>query len=209
VRGVDGPDDYASMREVLTRRFAGAQTKGAGNRAGKGGADKNPLPDLLLIDGGKGQLNIALAVLEELGISGLDVAALAKDKPIQGKVPPGARARALKPSKGERVFLPNVKDPVLLREGSKPDLLLRRIRDEVHRSAITYHRRLRSKGVASRLEGIPGIGRKKTQLLLERFGDLEGVRRASAKELAEVPGITGALAKVIIEKLAEDGNGSG
>ncbi len=198
VRSVEGPDDYASMREVLTRRFA-LEGEGKGSRK-----KALTMPDLLLIDGGKGQLNIALAVLDELGVSGLAVAALAKDKPpvTNEKPRPGAR----KPTRGERVFMPNVKDPVLLREGSKPDLLLRRIRDEVHRFAITYHRKLRGKAMTSRLESVPGLGPKKTRALLDRFGDLGGVRGAEIDELSTVPGVTPELAAIIKETLAEDGN---
>jgi excinuclease ABC subunit C len=180
IRGLAGPDDYAMMHQVLSRRFARAEEpeKENGLKA----------PDLVLMDGGKGQLNIALQVLDELGVKGVEVRALAKDRDE-----PDAFRRGAK-SKGERVFLPNVKDPILLREGSKPDLLLRRIRDEVHRFAISYHRKLRSKEMASLVEKVAGIGAKRKKALFDRFGDLETMVNAEAAELMEVTGITEKLA---------------
>lgn len=180
IRGLDGPDDYAMMYQVLSRRFLMEE------KTGKGPG----LPDLVIVDGGKGQLNIALEALKELGVRGVEVRALAKDREDG---PPG---KGIKP-KGERVFIPGVKDPVLLKEGSKPDLLLRRIRDEVHRFAISYHRKLRSKEIGSLLDRIPGIGGKKKKALFERFGDLESILNADLKELASVPGITERLADEI------------
>ena len=177
-----GPDDYAMMYEVLSRRFRNG-----------GGLE---MPDLVLVDGGKGQLNIAASVLKELGIRGVDLAALAKDRPVE-------KARTSKKAgKGERVYLPNVKDPILLREGSKEDLLLRRIRDEVHRFAVKYHRKLRGR-ITSVLDEIPGIGEKKKRLLLERFGDIRAIRDADVKELARVKGITPGLAERIKKVLME------
>lgn len=178
IKGIEGPDDYAMMRQVLSRRFARA-------REGEEGWE---MPDLVLVDGGKGQLNIALRVMEELGVEGVEARALAKDRDEAAAGRKGAKSR------GERVFIPNVKDPVLLREGSKPDLLLRRIRDEVHRFAITFHRKLRSEEMASLVEKVPGIGDKKKKALFERFGDLEAMVNASVEELTAVPGITEKLA---------------
>ncbi|MFQ5464591.1 MAG: excinuclease ABC subunit UvrC [Thermodesulfobacteriota bacterium] len=202
VRTVEGPDDYAAMHEVLSRRFRGAGTPGkAAGDDGKEGGGMKRLPDLVLIDGGKGQLNIALAVMRDLGITGLELAAIAKDKPAAAKAPPGKRPAG----RGERVFRPNVKDPVLLKEGTRADLLLRRIRDEVHRFAITYHRRLRSRAVGSVLEDIPGIGAGKSRALLKRFGSIDGVRGAAVEEVAEVRGITEKLALRIKEALDEEG----
>lgn len=182
IKGLAGPDDYAMMYQVLSRRFkADAGIEPAAM----------PLPDMVLIDGGKGQMNIALAVLKELEVKNVEVRALAKDRDDAL-----AQKRGVK-SKGERVFIPNVKDPVLLREGSKPDLLVRRIRDEVHRFAISYHRRLRSKEIASLVEKVPGIGGKKKKALFERFGDLDSMVNADISELTAVPGITEELAKEI------------
>lgn len=172
IRDVVGQDDYAMIAEVLTRRF---RAQGA-----------NDWPQLILIDGGKGQLNIALAVLSELGVNGVDATAIAKDKEGMDKR-----------RKGERVFLPNVKDPVLLKEGSAPDLLLRRIRDEVHRFAITYNRRLRSKAIASVLDSVPGIGAKRKNALFDKFGDIDTILDADTEALTAVPGITEAIATAI------------
>lgn len=192
IKNVTGPDDYAMMHEVLTRRYSGS-----------GGL---PLPGLILIDGGKGQLNIAIKVLSELGLKGkVEVAALAKDK---GKAPPppeeGGKGFFKKPAaKGERIYLPNVKEPILLREGSAPDLLLRRIRDEVHRFAVSYIRRLKSRtAIGSVLDSIPGIGPKKRKALFERFGSIEGIRNAGVEELTAVDGITEKLAREIVKRLA-------
>jgi excinuclease ABC subunit C len=181
IKGLAGPDDYAMMHQVLSRRFRRA----AGPEEESGGLES---PDLVLMDGGKGQLNIALQVMAELGVKGVEVRALAKDRDE-----PDAFKKGVK-SKGERVFLPNVKDPIHLREGSRPDLLLRRIRDEVHRFAISYHRKLRSKEMASLIEKVPGIGAKRKKALFDRFGDLEAMVNAGIPELTEVPGITEKLA---------------
>lgn len=172
IRGVVGQDDYAHMCELLTRRFRAQSAK--------------DWPQLILIDGGKGQLNIALAVLSELDVTGVDAAAIAKDKE-------GVDSRR----KGERVFLPNVKDPILLKEGSAPDLLLRRIRDEAHRFAITYNRRLRSRTIASVLDSVPGIGASRRKALFDRFGDLEAILGADTEGLTAVTGITKAMAVAI------------
>jgi len=189
IRGLAGPDDYAMMHQVLSRRFSRAAEAGE-----KGGLS---MPDLVLMDGGKGQLNIALQVMDELGVKGVEVRALAKDRDEPGGLKRGAK------SKGERVFLPNVKDPILLREGSKPDLLLRRIRDEVHRFAISYHRKLRSKEMTSLIEKIPGVGAKRKKALFEKFGDLSTMAGSSVQELMEVPGVTEKLALEIKALKAE------
>ncbi|MBI5642025.1 MAG: excinuclease ABC subunit UvrC [Deltaproteobacteria bacterium] len=181
IKGIEGPDDYAMMEQVLSRRYKGQEEAGT-------------LPDLILVDGGKGQLNIAVKVLESLGIDSADIAALAKDRDEASP-----RDRFIK-SKGERIFLPHVKDPIVLKEGSKPDLLLRRIRDEVHRFAISYHRKLRSR-FTSVLDNIPGIGEKKRKALLNRFGDVEGILSAGIEELKGIPGINEELATSIKETL--------
>lgn len=202
IRGVDGPDDYAMMREVLERRYGGVAKRPLDEKGKEAGGIKE-LPDLILVDGGKGQLNIAIRVLGELGITGVEVAALAKDKPLARTSEGRPHGETKRPAgKGERVFKPGVKDPVLLREGSRPDLLLRRVRDEVHRFAIKYQRRLRGKvAVRSALVEIPGIGTKKKKALFERFGDMEGIRGATVEELSSVPGITERLAQMIKERV--------
>jgi excinuclease ABC subunit C len=181
------------MREVLFRRYSD---------------NKRALPDLILIDGGKGQLNIALDVLKELDLSELQTAALSKGKPSEIEK---RRAKFLAAKKGtkeaikakprERVYLPNRKDPILLKEGLAPDLYLQRIRDEVHRFAITYHRKLRSKEIGSALSKVPGVGKKKETALLKKFGDIKGVKKAAISELLLLPGITEKLAKAIKKSL--------
>lgn len=181
IKVAEGPDDYAMMKQILQRRYKNTDT---------------PLPDIVLIDGGKGQLNIALAVMNELGLAGkMDVIALAKERA-------GSDGKKLA---NERVFLPNVKDPVLLKEGSVPDLLLRRIRDEVHRFAVSYARRRKSKAdFSSPLDAVSGIGAKKKKALYERFGSLEGILNASVEELIKTAGITEKLAMAIKEALANN-----
>ncbi len=183
IKTIDGPNDYAMMCELLSRRY--------------GRCDESSLPDLILIDGGKGQLGIALDVLNTLQITGVDVAALAKEKPVSNNATGAEKLLAEKKTKGERVFRPGVKDPVLLKEGSKGDLLLRLVRDEVHRFAIRYHRKLRSKKIGSVLETVSGVGAKKRKMLFEHFVDLDGIKNASIGELCELPGITEKLAKAI------------
>lgn len=176
IRDSSGPDDYAMLREVLLRRYA---------------KDKAPLPDLILIDGGKGQLNIAMDVLDRLGILGkADVAALAKE---------GRNERGpVKTRKGERVYLPNLKDPIFLKEGERPDLLLRRIRDEVHRFAISYARRVKTKAdFASPLDDVPAIGEKKKKALYDRFKSVDAMINAPIEELKSIPGMTEKLARAI------------
>lgn len=174
IKGVEGIDDYAMTYEVLLRRL----------RRGK---EEGNLPDLILIDGGKGQLNVALEVLKELEIEGVDALSLAKKRG---------------PEEAEKVFLPNRKEPIPLRGSSPASLLLQRIRDEAHRFAITYHKRLRGKEIfASILDGIPGIGKTRKRALLEQFGGLEGVVNASPEELAKVPGMNSSLAQRVWEQL--------
>ncbi|MFZ3072283.1 MAG: excinuclease ABC subunit UvrC [Thermodesulfobacteriota bacterium] len=178
IRLTEGPNDYAMMHETLSRRYK----------------DSSAQPDLILVDGGKGQLSIALKVLDGIGAN-TPVAAIAKEKLIQR---PGGKVI----SKGERVYLKGAKDAVFLKEGSSGDLLLRRIRDEAHRFAISRHRRLRSGAFTSILETIPGVGPKKRLALFETFGDLEGVKNASVHELTLVPGITENLANNIKKELS-------
>jgi excinuclease ABC subunit C len=204
IKDVKGPDDYAMMREVLGRRYRGAGTEAPEEKKStrnKKGASP-PMPSLILMDGGKGQLNVAVKVLDELGITGVDIAALAKEKSSPGSYK--ERIKSHKNSgthKGERVFRPGVKDPVLLKEGSKPDLLLRRIRDEVHRFAITYQRKLRGKAaVRSVLDKVPGVGKERRRALFATFVDIKGISEASIEELYTVKGITEKIAKGIKEE---------
>ncbi len=180
VRSVDGPDDYGSMQEVLTRRFV---------RALKGDDGFEELPDLILMDGGKGHVNAALAVLRELELD-LPVAGLAKDD--------HHRTRALiywKDGEMKEVFL---RDQPLLYK------YMGTVQEEVHRFAIEYHRGLRGKNMlTSVLDEIEGIGPVKRNSLLDHFGSVEKIKTATAAQLTEVHGITEKLADNIIEYFAK------
>ncbi len=161
------PNDYAAMQEVLQRRF----------RRGK---EENDLPDLLIVDGGKGHLNVARRVLEELDVVTVDLVGLAKE---EGRHDKGMTT--------EQIFLVNLKDPIILKKNSPLLFLLQNIRDEAHRTAITFHRSLRSKStIKSALSDIPGIGEAKRKILLKHFGSLKRVLEATEVELAEIKGIT-------------------
>jgi excinuclease ABC subunit C len=176
IKTVPGADDFRMMYEVLTRRFARAKESG-------------DYPDLLVVDGGKGQLNVALAVLEELGISEVDAVGLAKMR-----VERAPQATAVTRSE-ERVFLAGRKNPVILKRNSTALFLLQRVRDEAHRFAITYHRQLRAKErLRSVLDAIPGVGGTRRRRLLRHFGSVQRIREASVEALAQVPGISAALA---------------
>jgi excinuclease ABC subunit C len=174
---VKGIDDYAMLREVMTRRYRRLLDEG------------KPLPNLVLIDGGKGHLNSGHVVFEALGLlDRVDLACIAKGKYRNNL-------------ETDEVYLLQKKDPVLFKENSPSRFLMQRIRDEAHRFAISYHRRLRGKeALSSPLENIPGIGKKRRLLLLKQFGSLENIRNASMEELAALPGITRSLA----EKLRTD-----
>ncbi len=183
IKTVQGQDDFASMFEVLTRRFRRAVEKG-------------DYPDLLVVDGGKGQLNVAVQVLRELEIEAVDVVGLAKSR-----VTRAARDAELERSE-ERVFLPGRVNPVVLRRNSNALFVLQRVRDEAHRFAITYHRTLRGKErLHSLLDDIPGVGAERKKRLLRRFGSLKRVREASVDEIAEVPGIARRTAEDIYAAL--------
>ena len=194
IRGVRGQDDYAMMKEVLRRRYGAGQEKRP-RTGGQGG--EGSLPDLVLLDGGKGQLGVALEVMRELGLAGaVELAALAKDRPLgegRGLGPGGGRGR-----RGERVYRPGARDPVHLRPGAPSDMLLCRIRDEVHRFAVTYQRKLRKKKLfESPLDKVPGIGEKRRKMLLRRFGSLEALVKAPLEEIRGMPGITEEMAREI------------
>ena len=166
LRTVEGIDDYAALFEVLMRRY-------------KRGKAENDLPDLLVVDGGKGHLNVALRVMKELNIISIDVIAVAKE---MGRHDKGMTA--------EQIFLPNVKDPIRLKRTSPILLLLQQIRDEAHRFVITFHRKRRTKKfIRSALEEIPGIGPVKRRRLLRHFGSLKKIKEASEKELKRVSGL--------------------
>jgi excinuclease ABC subunit C len=180
------PDDYAAMREVLTRRFKRWQDASRGDLApGDPGAKARKqvawalLPDLLLVDGGKGQLNVAVEVLEQFDLSGqVPVAALAKRE--------------------EELFVPGSKDPVLLPPRSQGLYLVQRVRDEAHRFAVTSHRsRRRKAGLASQLERVHGIGPARRKALLKHFGSVEAIRAATVEEIAALPGIPQDVAEAL------------
>ena len=172
VKSVDGTDDYAALKEVLLRRL-------------RRGVEEQKLPDFILIDGGKGQLGILSMVLEELKLSGvIDIAGIAKSR-----VKANVRGRVVERSE-ERFFLPGRKNPVVLRRGSAALFLLERLRDEAHRFAITYHRKVRGKSqLQSVLADIPGVGPKRQKALLKHFGSLKKIKAASLEELQEMPGL--------------------
>jgi len=175
IRSFTGQDDFAAMAEVLRRRFKRAQAEGQEQQ----GWEK--LPDLVLVDGGKGQVSAAQAVLEDAGLS-IPLIGLAK--------------------KEEVIHRPGVPDPLVLPRDEGALYLLQRLRDEAHRFAITYHRSRRDKaGLRSKLDEIPGIGPRRKATLLKKFGSVQGIREAAEDELAAVPGIGRALAREIKERL--------
>lgn len=183
VTQVGQPDDYASMREVLRRRFRRAVEE----QTGEPGEREDPvwklLPDLLIIDGGKGQLGVAVEVLNDLGLfEVVPVVGLAKQE--------------------ELLFQPSRPDPIRLDRTSPELYLVQRVRDEAHRFAVSYQRNLREKGMTqSRLEEIPGVGMKRRTALLKHFGSIDAIRNASADEIAAVPGMTKQVAGKIKEML--------
>ena len=173
MREVLAQDDFASMREVLMRRFKKVVEEG------------DDAPDLVVIDGGKGQLAQALTVFEDLGIHDIDVISLAESRTDKvGFQDPEVTASP------ERVFLPGRKNPVVLKPHSAELYLLERIRDEAHRFAITFHQKLRRKEtLRSTLEDVPGVGPKTRQNLLRHFGSLQKVKSAPVDQLATVDGV--------------------
>ncbi len=167
---IPGPDDYAMMRDVLNRRYSKVAL----------GEDKKP--DLIVVDGGKGQLNVAVDILNSLNLNDIAVIGLAKEF--------------------EHVFIPNVSNPIILPRNSEALHLLQRIRDEAHRFAVTYHKQLRSRELKySVLDGIKGVGEKRKIKLLKHFGDVNGVKNASVEELASVESINKNLAFTIYKHL--------
>ena len=188
VRDVAPGDDYAAMRQALARRFA---SSGGDGRDEGGAGEAAPLPDLLLIDGGRGQLGRALDVLEELALTGVETAAVAKG--------PGRKPGF------ESVYRPGRASPPDLREDSPALHFIQSIRDEAHRFAITGHRSRRARRRrTSTLEALPGIGPVLRQRLLTEFGGLPGVRRAGVEDLARVRGVSPRLAREVYERLREE-----
>jgi len=201
IKTVAGADDYAMLQEVLRRRFKRASARGepvepradsgpARPSTGSGRADEGAvgyeswgvLPDLVIVDGGKGQLNAALDVMRDLGIGHIPAAGLAKQH--------------------EELFVQDMSEPIVLPRTSQALYLVQRIRDEAHRFAITYHRGVRQKmGMRSALDAIPGIGPKRKRALLRKFGSVQRIRQASLDDIAATPGFTRALAEKVREYL--------
>ena len=191
VKTVKSVDDYSMMREVLSRRFRHlAKSKedppfnGAGTATSRGNGNQSwgMVPDLVLIDGGKGHLGAALQVFLELGIDFIPLASLAKEN--------------------EELFVPQMAEPIVLPRTSQGLFLLQRARDEAHRFAVTFHRQRRSRSfTASAIDLVPGIGPKRRRMLTRRFGSVQGMREASLEDLAAVPGMTLTLARKVKEYL--------
>lgn len=171
IRTVDGPNDYAMMKEVLERRLSR-------------GMEEDNLPDLFVVDGGKGQLGMALAVADELGITDdIDWIGIAKERQDEG----------------EKLYKPQRKNPIVLPSHNPILLYLMRIRDESHRYGVTFHRKLRNKAtLTSDLDKISGIGEEKKRQLLRHLGSLKRIKTASLAELMEVRGIGRELAQDIV-----------
>lgn len=167
IKGVDRADDYTAMRQVLLRHFIREK-------------EKNDFCDLLIVDGGKGQLNIALDVFQELSIASVDVISLSKDE-----------ARHDKGLTQEKIYTPHRKDPILIDPRSPLLFLLQKIRDEAHRQAIEFHRKRRSKRtISSELDTLDGIGPVKKKRLLQAFGSVKALRAAKEEEIRSVQGIS-------------------
>jgi excinuclease ABC subunit C len=183
IKTVEGANDFASMKEVLLRRFKHEEYED---------------PDLIVIDGGKGQLGMAVAALAEIGKAQVPVVGLAKAR-IQGDF-----QDADVESSAERFFIPGRQNPVVFPAGSEALHILVGLRDEAHRFAITYHRKLREEAsIASILDDVVGLGQKKKQLLLKKFSDVEAIRSASLDDLTKISGINRTLAERILVHLKE------
>ncbi|MCX6004676.1 MAG: excinuclease ABC subunit UvrC [Chloroflexi bacterium] len=173
IKTVEGADDYAMMREMIQRRFKGF-LEAQDNWAIS--------PDLVLIDGGKGHLNAAIHALKNIGIDSLPIVSLAKEN--------------------EELYIAGKKNPVDIANTSEESQLLQRVRDEAHRFAVTYHRKLRAKASkASALDTIQGIGPKRKKALIAKFGSVKNIKNATVEDLASVSGITNELARKIQESL--------
>ena len=184
IRQVSGIDDYAMMQEVLRRRFRRLseirdRSTTKGNQFDEEFTIKDGtwgiVPELVIIDGGKGHLTSALEVFLQMGIDFVPLASIAKEN--------------------EWLFVPHIPEPIILPRNSQALHLIQRVRDEAHRFAITYHRKLRSKSsVSSAIDTVTGIGPKRKRTLIRRFGSLKGIKQASVEDIAAVPGITRSLA---------------
>jgi excinuclease ABC subunit C len=185
IKTVESANDFAMLAEVLRRRFKRASTEPA--PSGDGGQPPEAegwaaLPDLVIVDGGKGQLSAAHDVMRDLAVGHVPLAGLAKRQ--------------------EELFLVDEAEPVVLPRTSQALYLVQRVRDEAHRFAITYHRKVRAKaGMRSALDSVPGIGPKRKQALLRKFGSVKGIREASLDDIAATVGFTRRLAEKVKEYL--------
>lgn len=176
IKTFEGNDDFRSLQEVLCRRIERLYRD----------PEKFPKPDLIIIDGGKGQLSSVKEIFDEKGVKDIDLISLAKRE--------------------EEIFLPENSTPVVLEKRDYCLKMLQRIRDEAHRFAITFHRSLRGKrALSSVLDGVKGLGKVKAQAVMERFKDLSGIINAEKEELMQVDGVGASLADEIIKKLTEEG----
>ncbi|MEE8398074.1 MAG: helix-hairpin-helix domain-containing protein, partial [Desulfobacterales bacterium] len=173
------PDDYAYMAEVLERRY-------------RPGDETMPQPDLLVVDGGKGQLNIALSVVRELGMEGaFAIIGIAKKDESRGETE-------------DKIYTPGRSNPIAFGRAGDLLLFLQRVRDEAHRFAISFHRQRRGKtSLQSALDGIPGIGEKRKAALLKHFGGIRKIRAAAIDDLAAVSGINPELAETLKRHLSD------
>src|SRR4030066_11129 len=178
IKTVFGANDYAMIYEVLQRRLKRAEE------------EDWELPELILIDGGKGQLNIVHQVLSELGfLDKVKLASIAKGGE-EGEI--------------DKIYIPGRKDPVPLTKNSQELLFLMRIRDEAHRFAITYHKKLRAKkAFESQLDFIKGVGKRRKETLLKRFGSISGIREASIEEISSIHGMNRRIAQEIKRHLTQ------
>jgi excinuclease ABC subunit C len=186
IRSIDassGGDDFGMMLEVLKRRFTRGQAEG-------------DLPDLVVVDGGRGQLAMALAAMAEVGVKGLEAVGLAKMR-----VQSAPRSAEIQRSE-ERVFLPGQSNPVILKRNSNALFLLQRVRDEAHRFAITHHKKLRARQTLfSALDRIPGVGGARKRALLRAFGSIKRIEEATLEELLKVPSMNEKTALEILQSL--------
>ncbi|MCH8814311.1 MAG: excinuclease ABC subunit UvrC [Chloroflexi bacterium] len=186
IKTVTGANDFASMQEVLQRRFArfaaAVNEDGAGSARGNGkkfDESFGSVPDLIIVDGGKGQVSAAHDAMRNMGVGHIPLAGLAK--------------------RFEELFVVDVSEPIVLDRTSQALYLVQRVRDEAHRFAITYHRDVRKKsGMRSALDSVPGIGPKRKKALLRKFGSLKAVRDATADDIAATPGFTKTLAEKVL-----------
>jgi excinuclease ABC subunit C len=181
IKTIEGADDYGMMYEVLLRRYQKV-------------SEESDLPDLVLLDGGRGQLNVALEVFKELNMQKIDLIGLAKGRVVKG-LPPSRLGKT-----GEKIFHPHYKEPLRLERNSPILHLLDRIRDEAHRFAITYHKKVRKRGTLKTALGeIRGIGKVRQRELLRYFGSVEKIRETSLKDLNQAPRMNSKSAQAVYD----------